>query len=184
MCVCVVFPFFLWCTIKYNIWPRLSYLGFDVWIDSSRGLNLQEEAKNLTLWVLLSKNMKCACVCEVWFVKYLFFLIRIIIVILGDPSPIFPCYDHTFLCASTTTNSSKCEWVVGGDPHTGPFLSDRKRACFSLFLALFSSPFWFETAFQASIVNVPNRLPLLMLQHYEFFCVCFSLLPEDCTETR
>lgn len=37
---------------------------------------------------------------------------------------------------------------------------------------------WFETVFQASITNVPSRLPLLMLQHYEFLLCAFLSTPK------
>lgn len=48
---------------------------------------------------------------------------------------------------------------------------------FPPFFRVFSSPVWFETAFQAFIANVPSRLPLLMLQLYEFLLCVFLSAP-------
>lgn len=75
------------------------------------------------------------------------------------PSRSIACGDHTFLCAG------------GGQ---------RKSLLQSLSL-FFSVSFHLlcdlKQPFQASIANVPNRPPLLMLQHYELLlCMFLSAL--------
>lgn len=105
----------------------------------------------------------------------------------SPPSPIFACHDGTFLCAVTASDSSKCERKLQPHTHTHKrggrhtqdlsALTENELQSLSRLLPVFSSPVLFETAFEASIANVPNRLPLLMSQHYEFLLCAFLSAP-------
>ena len=124
-------------------------------------------------------------------IRTLLFCVTITSLLLKPPSPIFACHDDTCLCAVTASDSSKCERKLQPHTHTHTHthtrggrhtqdlaaLTENELQFLSRPLPVFSSPVLFETAFEASIANVPNRLPLLMSQHYEFLLCAFLSAP-------